>query len=337
MRAKEKARSGFFASATKRLPTVPVHRRSRFNARLSPRATIHTHLQYSRNQTEATPTLSGTEQKEYLPYQRTPKTRSTGQSVVCHPLSFRFRREAKERFTQLHLRRVSRRDGIVPWKPQKVGKEFLEKYDEKRQQARTFVHGKRATAVQHVEKWKYQHWLSGRGQQEQQRRKRAHMKRLRAWWEFLDSDGGGSLSVDELEDPLVSVGLAKGRAEVIRLINAHDTSGTGELNWRSFVNMLTVNHNHNHNQIERNTNSLHNTGEVNDKEAVQPEENAVVQLFRALEEGRIGNTQLAVPLQITAYRRQMLLDANTAKNSVARQKGLMVLRGIRTTKLLDLR
>jgi hypothetical protein len=32
---------------------------------------------------------------------------------------------------------------------------------------------------------------------------------LRGWFNFLDKDGSGEITVDELEDPLISMGLAK--------------------------------------------------------------------------------------------------------------------------------
>ena len=34
-------------------------------------------------------------------------------------------------------------------------------------------------------------------------------KELKGWFDFLDKDSSGEITVDELEDPLISMGLAK--------------------------------------------------------------------------------------------------------------------------------
>jgi centrin-1 len=43
---------------------------------------------------------------------------------------------------------------------------------------------------------------------------------MRNWFEFLDADGSGEIGVDELQDPLVSVGLANCRDDVVNLIQS---------------------------------------------------------------------------------------------------------------------
>ena len=51
-------------------------------------------------------------------------------------------------------------------------------------------------------------------------------KELKSWFDFLDKDGSGEITVEELEDPLISMGLAKNRAEVESLVNKVDWDGS---------------------------------------------------------------------------------------------------------------
>ena len=63
---------------------------------------------------------------------------------------------------------------------------------------------------------------------------------MRQWFGFLDADGSGRVSVDELEDPLISVGLAHSRRSVENLILAVDKSsgGIGDITFDEFQELL---------------------------------------------------------------------------------------------------
>lgn len=54
------------------------------------------------------------------------------------------------------------------------------------------------------------------------------MSILQRWFDLLDSDGSGEVSVNELEDPLLSVGLATSKQEVVDLIARVDKDGSGK-------------------------------------------------------------------------------------------------------------
>ncbi|OWZ09727.1 hypothetical protein PHMEG_00017525 [Phytophthora megakarya] len=60
---------------------------------------------------------------------------------------------------------------------------------------------------------------------------------MRRWFDSLDADGSGEVGLDELEDPLVSVGLAGSRDDVQRLIEEVD-NGSGSVTFEAFLNML---------------------------------------------------------------------------------------------------
>jgi hypothetical protein len=56
-----------------------------------------------------------------------------------------------------------------------------------------------------------------------------NLKVLKMFFQYLDVEGKGSLGVRQLEEPLVSVGLASSRDEVINLVAAADRNGSGAL------------------------------------------------------------------------------------------------------------
>ena len=57
---------------------------------------------------------------------------------------------------------------------------------------------------------------------------RAHRERMaliRMWFDFLDADGSGEISVDELEEPMLAMGFVKSRDDLMDLIAAVDVDG----------------------------------------------------------------------------------------------------------------
>ena len=50
---------------------------------------------------------------------------------------------------------------------------------------------------------------------------------------------GGEISVDELEDPLLSLGFASNRAQVEAMIAGVDKDGSGEIGFEEFLEIVT--------------------------------------------------------------------------------------------------
>lgn len=277
-----------------------------------------------------------------------------------HPLAKHFTEHSRDMLSQVRLRMQSRRDGVVQWEPRRLGINYahiVHKYRLRREEIRDETREKKESSKKIKRGFDQHRWLIGHGHKARQQKKQAHLKRLRQWWDFLDADGGGTLSVDELEDPLVSVGLARGRADVEKLIEMHDTSGEGELSFENFTSMLTARNSgyspeinvpvkkkiSNNNDKDNSANSAskknkeESTGN-NDKNMERTknknknEKNAVMQLFDDLEDGKFGNKIVSLPLQISTFRRQMLLNVHLSPNPIDRAKGLMVLNGIIDTK-----
>ena len=46
--------------------------------------------------------------------------------------------------------------------------------------------------------------------------------KLKSYFKSLDEDGGGSIGLEELEDPLISLGIAESREEVKKIMDSVD-------------------------------------------------------------------------------------------------------------------
>ena len=287
-----------------------------------------------------------------------------------------FSQQTRDLLSQVRLRTQSRRDGVVQWEPRRLGVNYahiVDKYRERREEIRDETRVRKDVSRKIKRGFDQHRWLVNHGHKVRQQKKQAHLKRLRQWWDFLDADGGGTLSVDELEDPLVSVGLARGRADVEKLIEIHDTGGEGELTFENFMSMLTARGDTaiavgddgsakgaggsgvggaggaggaasgtmsttspNRKEQEEAAAAAVAAAKIkkkqDQKKKKRSEKNAVMQLFDDLEDGKFGDKDVGLPLQITTFRRQMLLNVHLSPDPEARAKGLMVLNGIIDTK-----
>lgn len=87
-------------------------------------------------------------------------------------------------------------------------------------------------------KWLEHRWLDKHGKNSQLKELREKMTLMRRWFESLDADGSGEVGLDELEDPLVSVGLARSRDDVQKLIDEVDKDGRGEVTFDQFLHLM---------------------------------------------------------------------------------------------------
>ena len=59
------------------------------------------------------------------------------------------------------------------------------------------------------------------------------IRKLNKCFRELDDDGGGSIGLDELEEPLIGLGIAQTREEVENMIN--DVDDDGEISFPEFL------------------------------------------------------------------------------------------------------
>jgi hypothetical protein len=63
-------------------------------------------------------------------------------------------------------------------------------------------------------------------------------RELRNYFDALDEDGSGWITVEELEEPLIGLGLAENRAEVSKMVQDVDADGSGEIEFEEFLQII---------------------------------------------------------------------------------------------------
>jgi len=61
---------------------------------------------------------------------------------------------------------------------------------------------------------------------------------MRHYFAELDTDKSGMIGAEEIEETLISLGLAKSRADVTATVHELDVDGNGELDFEEFLQML---------------------------------------------------------------------------------------------------
>lgn len=74
---------------------------------------------------------------------------------------------------------------------------------------------------------KERRWLYSRGKGDVLSFTDKELKKLRECFQSLDTDGGGSIGIEELEEPLIGLGFAKDRDEVREMMDEVDDDKSG--------------------------------------------------------------------------------------------------------------
>lgn len=57
----------------------------------------------------------------------------------------------------------------------------------------------------------------------------------------MDDDGSGEIDIQELENPLISLGIAESREDVIKIIESVTEEGEREINFTDFLSIIKSN------------------------------------------------------------------------------------------------
>jgi len=63
-------------------------------------------------------------------------------------------------------------------------------------------------------------------------------RELKRWFDQMDSDGSGTIDVQELEGPLLSTGIASSVADVAKLISSVDADSSGTISFEEFLKVM---------------------------------------------------------------------------------------------------
>lgn len=61
------------------------------------------------------------------------------------------------------------------------------------------------------------------------------LKKLREYFNSLDEDRSGSIGVNELEDPLIALGLCENRQQVQEIVQLVDKDNSGKIEFGEFL------------------------------------------------------------------------------------------------------
>ncbi len=64
------------------------------------------------------------------------------------------------------------------------------------------------------------------------------LHQLRTYFNSLDDDGSGAIGVDELEDPLIALGLVENRAQVKQIVRMVDQDGSDQIEFNEFLSII---------------------------------------------------------------------------------------------------
>lgn len=81
-------------------------------------------------------------------------------------------------------------------------------------------------------------WLIKHGKEKYIDFKREQIQQLKEYFDSLDFNLGGSIGVDELEDPLIAMGIVDNREQVQKLVTAVDEDGSGEIEFEEFLSII---------------------------------------------------------------------------------------------------
>ncbi|KAG3107388.1 hypothetical protein PI124_g13154 [Phytophthora idaei] len=125
---------------------------------------------------------------------------------------------------------------------------------------------------------------------------------LRQWFDALDTDGSGKISVEELEDPMLSIGIVNDTREIEQIVNKLDKDSNGQIDFQEFVDFLTPH-------------TRHNKGS-------NPQKHEVMfhQLTKKMEHQSSGF--LEINTQLSMERRRFILDSITSFTSQSIQEDL---------------
>lgn len=61
---------------------------------------------------------------------------------------------------------------------------------------------------------------------------------MRTYFNSLDDDGSGSIGVDELEDPLIALGLVDSRQQVNKIVELVDENCSAKIEFGEFLSII---------------------------------------------------------------------------------------------------
>jgi len=134
----------------------------------------------------------------------------------------------------------------------------------------------------------------------------------------LDDDGSGSIGVDELEDPLIALGLVDNRQQVQSIVQMVDDDGSEMIEFAEFLGIIKKGGS----KSKKDKNTV--VAPTNEDEGL----GAIYQFFKDLTSGKMqidGNENIPFSLFISSQRRRKILQSMQAKDDRLKKDGEKIL------------
>ncbi|ETM41147.1 hypothetical protein L914_13062 [Phytophthora nicotianae] len=156
-------------------------------------------------------------------------------------------------------------------------------------------------------------WLTKHAKQPRFQFSGEQKRMLRQWFDALDTDGSGKISVEELEDPMLSIGIVNDTREIEQIVSKLDKDSNGQIDFQEFVDFLTPHTRHNKDS--------------------NPQKHEVMfhQLTKKMEHQSSGF--LEINTQLSMERRRFILDSITSFTSQSIQEDLAELKHFKEKNL----
>lgn len=110
------------------------------------------------------------------------------------------------------------------------------------------------------------------------------IRKLKECFSQLDDDGSGSIGIEELEEPLIGLGLADTKHEVKQMIEAVDDDGSGQIEFEEFIGIIQQSQ----------------EGQRGSK---------INQFFKDMSNGKLGDQNLSFSVNVQDLRRKLMMAA----------------------------
>ncbi|CAD8086355.1 unnamed protein product [Paramecium sonneborni] len=160
-------------------------------------------------------------------------------------------------------------------------------------------------------------WLIKRGYQDRIDFKDSEIAELRKYFSSLDGDGSGAIGIEELEDPLIALGLVNSREEVEKIMNEVDEDGTNEIEFKEFLTIMRG--------VQKGNND-------------QGEKNPIYDFFKKMSNGQLEkgmDKHIPFKLNVSLFRRKQILNAITSDQKELKDKGQKILQAYKRQLLIN--
>jgi Ca2+-binding EF-hand superfamily protein len=112
-------------------------------------------------------------------------------------------------------------------------KTYNELIDQKKQRKTQFEENTEKLTESEIRKWMAKHGKKHLINFDDKER-----SKLKQYFKSLDEDGSGSIGVNELVEPLISLGLAENIDEVKKIVDSVDDDGSGQIEFKEFLKII---------------------------------------------------------------------------------------------------